>query len=141
MPRCPARPLTLASAPRTNELRFRAGSVPTRETPRRGGGRCQKRALRRAARSPSPLPRLKPADRPRWLVFFVTICDPALPSVNPRKFGGAAARSLAKCRLSATRFCEDRLSQTSLYRLLHEKGARLFPDDSFLDLFREPMPT
>jgi len=39
--------------------------------------------------------------------------------------------------LSAARFCEDRLSKTSLYRLLHEQGASLFPDESFSDLFRE----
>lgn len=39
--------------------------------------------------------------------------------------------------LSAARFCEERLSKTSLYRLLHEQGASLFPDESFSDLFRE----
>lgn len=34
-------------------------------------------------------------------------------------------------------YCEERLSPTSIYRLLHERGAQLFPDEAFADLFQE----
>lgn len=34
-------------------------------------------------------------------------------------------------------FCEEHLSPTSLYRLLHDDCHRLFPDDAFADLFRD----
>lgn len=34
-------------------------------------------------------------------------------------------------------FCEPRLSETSIYRLLARDGHRLFPDDAFADLFRD----
>lgn len=36
---------------------------------------------------------------------------------------------------STRAFCELRLSPTSVYRLLHDEGHRLFPDDMFADLF------
>lgn len=36
---------------------------------------------------------------------------------------------------TATRFCDDRLSESSVYRLLYRDGHRLFSDDSFSDLF------
>lgn len=36
---------------------------------------------------------------------------------------------------SSTSYCEGRLSETSIYRLLHERGPVLFPDESFADLF------
>ena len=39
-------------------------------------------------------------------------------------------------RSSAT-YCEDRMSETSIYRLLREQGDRLFADESFADLFGE----
>lgn len=32
-------------------------------------------------------------------------------------------------------FCEPRLSEVSIYRLLHDKAHELFPDDAFADLF------
>jgi len=38
---------------------------------------------------------------------------------------------------SSTRYCDGRLSETSIYRLLHERGPVLFPDGSFADLFAE----
>lgn len=38
---------------------------------------------------------------------------------------------------SSTSYCEDRLSETSIYRLLHERGPALFPDEAFADLFAE----
>jgi hypothetical protein len=38
---------------------------------------------------------------------------------------------------SSTSYCEDRLSERSIYRLLHERGPDLFPDESFADLFAE----
>jgi hypothetical protein len=38
---------------------------------------------------------------------------------------------------SSRRYCEGRLSETSIYRLLHERGAVLFPDSLFADLFAE----
>jgi len=37
--------------------------------------------------------------------------------------------------LSSREFCEERLSESSLYRLLAERGAELFPDEMFEDLF------
>ena len=37
---------------------------------------------------------------------------------------------------SSTSYCEG-LSETSIYRLLHERGPALFPDESFADLFAE----
>jgi len=36
-----------------------------------------------------------------------------------------------------TEFCEGKLSPTSIYRLLHRECHRLFPDESFADLFRD----
>jgi len=36
---------------------------------------------------------------------------------------------------SSTRYCEGRLSESSLYELLHQKGHLLFPDDAFADLY------
>ncbi len=36
---------------------------------------------------------------------------------------------------STAAFCEERLGATSLYRLLHDACHRLFPDESFADLF------
>src|SRR5688500_14398773 len=38
---------------------------------------------------------------------------------------------------SSTSYCEGRLSETSIYRLLHERGPLLFPDKAFADLFAE----
>jgi hypothetical protein len=38
---------------------------------------------------------------------------------------------------SSTQFCDDQLSPTSIYRLLHRDGHRLFPDEAFADLFTE----
>lgn len=38
---------------------------------------------------------------------------------------------------SSTGFCEERLSPTSIYGLLHREGGRLFPDEAFADLFCE----
>jgi transposase len=37
---------------------------------------------------------------------------------------------------TATRFCEERLSKASIYRLLYRDGHRLFSDESFSDLFQ-----
>lgn len=37
---------------------------------------------------------------------------------------------------SSTSYCAE-LSETSVYRLLHERGPALFPDESFADLFAE----
>jgi hypothetical protein len=37
--------------------------------------------------------------------------------------------------LSSREFCKERLSESSLYRLLAERGAALFPDEMFEDLF------
>jgi Transposase DDE domain/Transposase domain (DUF772) len=34
-------------------------------------------------------------------------------------------------------YCEGRLSSTSIYRLLHDEGAHLFPDEAFADLFQD----
>lgn len=34
-------------------------------------------------------------------------------------------------------FCEERLSPTSVYRLLHDEAHRVLPDDMFADLFKE----
>ena len=36
---------------------------------------------------------------------------------------------------SSTNFCRERLSPTSIYALLHGESHRLFPDESFADLF------
>jgi len=36
-----------------------------------------------------------------------------------------------------TEFCEGKLSPTSIYSLLHRECHRLFPDESFADLFRD----
>lgn len=36
---------------------------------------------------------------------------------------------------SPTRFCEGRLSETSVFRLLHREGHRLFRDEAFADIF------
>jgi hypothetical protein len=38
---------------------------------------------------------------------------------------------------SSTGFCRDRLSATSIYALLHRESHRLFPDESFADLFQD----
>lgn len=38
---------------------------------------------------------------------------------------------------SSRQYCEDRLSPTSIYRLLHADGGRLFPDEAFADLFQD----
>lgn len=38
---------------------------------------------------------------------------------------------------SSTSYCEGRLSETSIYRLLHERGPVLFPDAAFADLFAD----
>jgi len=35
-----------------------------------------------------------------------------------------------------TKFCEERLSEISIYRLLYQEGHRLFPDEYFADLFQ-----
>lgn len=37
---------------------------------------------------------------------------------------------------SSVEYCQGRVSERSLYGLLHREGARLFPDDSFADLFQ-----
>jgi hypothetical protein len=36
---------------------------------------------------------------------------------------------------SSAKFCAEHLSPTSLYTLLREQSHRLFPDESFADLF------
>jgi hypothetical protein len=36
---------------------------------------------------------------------------------------------------SSTRFCEERVSERSIYGLLHKESHRLFPDEAFADLF------
>jgi hypothetical protein len=38
---------------------------------------------------------------------------------------------------SSAKFCREHLSPTSLYTLLHQQSHRLFPDESFADLFAE----
>jgi hypothetical protein len=38
---------------------------------------------------------------------------------------------------SSVKYCEGKLSPTSVYRLLHAECHRLFPDDLFADLFEE----
>lgn len=38
---------------------------------------------------------------------------------------------------SSRQYCEDRLSPTSIYRLLQSEGGRLFPDEAFADLFQD----
>lgn len=38
---------------------------------------------------------------------------------------------------TTTTHCEQQLSPTSIYRLLHRECHRLFPDDAFADLFRD----
>src|SRR5260370_17180591 len=38
---------------------------------------------------------------------------------------------------SPRELCEEKLSATSIYRLLAEQGHRLFPDESFADLFED----
>src|SRR6185436_5306516 len=38
---------------------------------------------------------------------------------------------------TTTAHCEQQLSPTSIYRLLHRECHRLFPDDAFADLFRD----
>jgi hypothetical protein len=38
---------------------------------------------------------------------------------------------------SSTKFCDDKLSPTSIYRLLHRESHRLFPDEAFADLFTD----
>ena len=38
---------------------------------------------------------------------------------------------------SATGFCRERLSPTSIYALLHDESHRLFPDEAFADLFSD----
>jgi hypothetical protein len=38
---------------------------------------------------------------------------------------------------SSTSYCEGRLSETSIYRLVHERGPGLFPEEAFADLFAE----
>ncbi len=38
---------------------------------------------------------------------------------------------------TTARYCEGKLSPTSIYGLLHRECHRLFPDDSFADLFRD----
>lgn len=38
---------------------------------------------------------------------------------------------------SSATFCEPRLGETSIYRLLHDEGGRLFPDEAFADLFQK----
>jgi hypothetical protein len=38
---------------------------------------------------------------------------------------------------ASTQYCEDRLSPTSIHRLLHREGGRLFPDGAFADLFQD----
>jgi len=34
-------------------------------------------------------------------------------------------------------YCDERLSPTSIYRLLHDQCHRLFPDEAFADLFQD----
>jgi hypothetical protein len=38
---------------------------------------------------------------------------------------------------STADFCDGQLSETSIYRLLHREGHRLFADDEFADLFKD----
>jgi hypothetical protein len=38
---------------------------------------------------------------------------------------------------SSTKYCEGKLSPTSIYSLLHRECHRLFPDDAFADLFQD----
>jgi len=38
---------------------------------------------------------------------------------------------------TTAKYCEGKLSPTSIYGLLHRECHRLFPDDSFADLFRD----
>jgi hypothetical protein len=38
---------------------------------------------------------------------------------------------------SSTRYCEGKLSPTSIFSLLHRECHVLFPDEAFADLFRE----
>jgi hypothetical protein len=38
---------------------------------------------------------------------------------------------------SSAKYCEGKLSPTSIYRLLHRECHRLFPDDAFADLFQD----
>ena len=38
---------------------------------------------------------------------------------------------------SSSEFCEERLSESSIYRVLHQEGHRLFPDEAFADLFSD----
>jgi hypothetical protein len=38
---------------------------------------------------------------------------------------------------TSARYCEGKLSPTSIYSLLHREGHRLFPDDAFADLFQD----
>jgi hypothetical protein len=38
---------------------------------------------------------------------------------------------------SSTRFCESRVSERSIYALLHRESHRLFPDEEFADLFTD----
>jgi hypothetical protein len=38
---------------------------------------------------------------------------------------------------SSTKYCESKLSPTSIYSLLHRECHRLFPDDAFADLFQD----
>lgn len=38
---------------------------------------------------------------------------------------------------SGTQFCQERLSPTSIYALLHRESHRLFPDEAFADLYAE----
>src|SRR6185436_16997074 len=38
---------------------------------------------------------------------------------------------------TTTAHCEQQLSPTSIYRLLHQQCHRLFPDDAFADLFQD----
>jgi len=37
---------------------------------------------------------------------------------------------------STKQYCEEGLSPTSIYALLHREGGRLFADESFADLFK-----
>ena len=36
---------------------------------------------------------------------------------------------------SSAGLCEARLAEGSIYRILHDEGHRLFPDEAFADLF------
>ena len=38
---------------------------------------------------------------------------------------------------SSARYCEERLSENSIYRFLHRESIRLFPDEGFADLFQD----